>query len=230
MYPFDQTLQRLSTSKHEFVNNLITNLKLIHDIHRENFEVDRLRMKERHDSKVSVCSFKINDLVWLKDEFSQGTVRRFQRHFIGPYLVLTFVEQGYTVTLKNLTNGKILRNKVYVNLLKPYNSSLSVTEKRHLLMENEEGVENEPSGKNLDTRTVDVQTEVSFFDLMLGGRIEPSKGVVQYPTPLPLASVEHSPLSSPPISLSPPPVSIPSSPLPVQAPSLPSPVGGSQSL
>jgi len=94
-------------------------------------------------------------------------------------------------------------------------------------MENEEGVENEPSGKNLVT--VDVQTEVSFFDLMLGGRIEPSKGVVQYPTPLPLASVEHSPLSSPPISLSPPPVSIPSSPLPVQAPSLPSPVGGSQS-
>src|SRR6266516_5709130 len=95
-------------------------------------------------------------------------------------------------------------------------------------MENEEGVENEPSGKSLVD--VVVQTEVSFFDLMRGGQIDTSKGVVQYPLPLPPVSVEHSsPLSSPPISLSPPPVSIPSSPLPVQAPSLPSPVGGSQS-
>src|SRR6266516_2088065 len=90
-------------------------------------------------------------------------------------------------------------------------------------MENEEGVENEPSGKSLVD--VVVQTEVSFFDLMRGGQIDTSKGVVQYPLPLPPVSVEH----SSPISLSPPPVSIPSSPLPVQAPSLPSPVGGSQS-
>jgi len=88
-----------------------------------------------------------------------------QKRYNGPYVVIAFVDLGFTVILKSLTTGKTLKNKVHVNHLKTYNSPLNDEEKRHLRMENEEGLEMRPEGRKLITVDVTVQTDISFENL-----------------------------------------------------------------
>ena len=159
MYPIDEDVA-LTTSKTEYVKSFAAKMKLVHATHRTNLEQDQTVMKEKHDRNVHVCHYKVGDCVYKRDDSFQATVRRFQRKFQGPYEILFFVDEGYSVILKNLTTGKTVKNKIHVNLLKLYLAPLTETEMTHLRKENEVGIESVPMGARLILVDADTQTSL----------------------------------------------------------------------
>jgi len=181
MYPLQENVEFFAT-KSDFVQNLLDKMNLVYESHRENLDYDKQIMKERYDSKVSVCTYRLNDLVWRHDESSQGgIVRKLQKRYLGPFIIKSFLDEGFSVQLKSLTNGKTLKNKVHVDLLKLYTSQLTEEEKIHLRTENEEGDENAPSGRQIVT--VDAQTETNPIDKLEALKLLEKRGI---PSPVPL--------------------------------------------
>ena len=76
-------------------------------------------MKAFFDRTSKPHTFKVNSLVWLKDE---GTTvpRRLQLLWRGPYLIERFLTDYYTVILRDLNTGARLKNKIHVQRLNPY--------------------------------------------------------------------------------------------------------------
>src|SRR6266516_5506766 len=161
MYPTSDDPE-LITNKTDYVKKLTEKFKLIYESHLSNQQQDKLRMKQFHDKNVRICRFRIGNIVWKADESSQGLPRRFQRRFLGPFCIEAFLDEGYTCLVKNLTNGKVLRNKIHVNLLKLYTTPLTEEEKKHLRTENVTETEFFPTRKSL--LMTDVETETDPYD------------------------------------------------------------------
>src|SRR6266516_4918044 len=116
MYPLHENVEFFAT-KSDFVQNLLDMMNLVYESHRENLDYDKQIIKERYDSKVSVCTYRLNDLVWRRDEGSQGgIVRKLQKRYLGPFIIKSLLDEGFSVLLKSLINGKTLKNKVHVDL------------------------------------------------------------------------------------------------------------------
>ncbi len=152
----------ISGSKTEFVKNLTTRMRELHAIHSTNIEQDKLRMKAQYDAKIKPCCFQIGDIVWRKDETSQHTTRRLQLRFVGPYCLEFFLDDGYSACIRSLTTGKMWKNKVHVNLLKPYRTPLTEEERNNLRKENVVDIETTPQGRTVTMVESETQTESPY--------------------------------------------------------------------
>ncbi|MDW3614930.1 MAG: DDE-type integrase/transposase/recombinase, partial [Nitrososphaeraceae archaeon] len=149
-------------SSSEYVLDLQKRLKIIHRIHLENMGLDKQEMKQIFDRTSRPHTFKVNSLVWLKDEGQLGP-RRLQLLWKGPYKIERFLTNYYTVLLKDLTTGTRVKSKVHVQRLKLYLPQLTEIQQRNFEKEFvpcSDDVIAEPAVLYTELKEQSVQTEM----------------------------------------------------------------------
>jgi len=145
----------------DYVKNLQEKLALLHSAHRENLLEDQAKIKTQHDKKSKPHEFRIGSLVWLREVEDPTLLRRLQKTLRGPYEVLNFIHDNYTVHLRCLTTNRLLKNKIHVERLRAYTSNLTETQQRNRMKEN--CSEYVPSNHDFTVLPVD-QTEILMRD------------------------------------------------------------------
>ena len=147
--PEESNHGKATLTESEYDKGLKERLKLVYEMHRQNLQADSVKMKEAYDKKVRSHNYSVGDIVWLRDESSQGLPRRLQKRFIRPFQLDRFITDNYTVILRNLTTGNFVKGKVHVDRLKLYESDLTEEQKRNLEKENIETSEVVPTKNQL---------------------------------------------------------------------------------
>ena len=119
-------------------------------------------MKQIFDRTSRPHTFKVNSLVWLKDEGQLGP-RRLQLLWKGPYKVERFLTNYYTVVLRDLNTGSRVKSKVHVQRLKLYLPQLTEIQQRNFEKEFvpcSDDVIAEPAVLYTELKEQSVQTEM----------------------------------------------------------------------
>jgi hypothetical protein len=103
---------------YDIVHEIRKRLQECHEIARANLIKTKLNRIENQKNKVYIPSFKIGDLVLLKNEKSS----KLDPLWLGPYKIIEVDPRGSNVVLE-LTKRK--RQQVHVNRLKTYLSTVS---------------------------------------------------------------------------------------------------------
>ena len=120
--PFDTALEpvdNLGKDAQCFIKQLMHNLKVAHDIARQNHLEHQQKNKERHDAKVRVPQFKIGDKVLFKvNKVPTGMSSKLHDKSDGPFRIVE-IGPNYTYKLVRCDN-----NKVHPSLLNATNLKL----------------------------------------------------------------------------------------------------------
>ena len=87
-------------------------------------QVQKQREKAWHDWHIKLCTFKVNDLVFLYDNKFDKFPGKFRMHWLGPY-VIKKISNGGVLQLVKL-NGELFPGKVNGSHLKPYIGDLAM--------------------------------------------------------------------------------------------------------
>ena len=148
-------------------------------------------MKTFFDRTSKPHTFKVNSLVWLKDE-SPTVPRRLQLLWRGPYLIERFITDYYTVILRDLNSGARLKNKIHVQRLKSYVPELTKIQqenfdKDYVKINDDANINQEPAYSYTELRDQSSQTDPTGNSLQ-GTKILPRDAI--QPTPVLLSKPE----------------------------------------
>ena len=115
-----QITSLIDMADHETIKDCLTQLlELEEDMFLAGFHqlVQNEREKGRHGQHIKLCTFKVNDLVFLYDRIFTKLPGKFQMHSLGPYVVKEIIDGG-AVQLAKL-NGQFFLGKsngIFLNL------------------------------------------------------------------------------------------------------------------
>lgn len=84
-----------NTTASNYVEQLIENLHITHELARENLQQSTDRMETRYNTKAKGCKFVVGDLVWLFDpKRKKGLSPKLQSDWVAPFEVLEVISRG----------------------------------------------------------------------------------------------------------------------------------------
>ncbi|CAC5402235.1 unnamed protein product [Mytilus coruscus] len=123
--PFDIALipkDNLSQVTKDHIQEIQSNLEIVHEIAKENDKRHKAYDKERHDQKAKIPDFEAGDLV-LKaiNKVPVGVSRKLYDKLEGPYRI-QYVGENYTYKLIDTRNNKPHKSIINACHLKHYNN------------------------------------------------------------------------------------------------------------
>lgn len=121
--PFDVALEpkeNLGRNLKDYIEGVLANLKITHEIVKSNDAQQKEKDKERHDLKAKTPNFSVGDQVLLNvHKVPKGMSRRLHDKSEGPYRI---VELGpnFTYRLKHIANNTITKSLINATNLKLY--------------------------------------------------------------------------------------------------------------
>lgn len=97
----------------DYLTNLITNMKDIANLARENLIISKEKSKRYYDRFINPVNFQKGDLVWLIKEPKPGKLEKNQN--LGPFEILDVTENSNVVINKNGKPSLVHANKLIIH-------------------------------------------------------------------------------------------------------------------
>jgi len=115
-----------------YATDLISILKILQDVVKQNMTDSGLRAKTRYDVKAETPQIMVGSKVLLHSNVVKpGQSAKFHRPWEGPYLVTSKTDDGLTYTLRHCNTGKLLRSAVHANRSKLFDADRDAFYHRH---------------------------------------------------------------------------------------------------
>jgi len=127
----------LPSSTREYLEDLIQQLKISHDVAKKNMEFQNTKSKNRFDKTAKAPDFKVNDKVLLRQHASKpGLSPKLAPKWNGPYVIVT-VGPKNTYYIKDCSSNKTHTAQVNAQRLKHYHERLDPLDEEDSDSENE---------------------------------------------------------------------------------------------
>lgn len=121
--PFDIRVtpkDSLQADAKEHIRDILENLKITHEIAKENIAENQLKSKERYDARAKEPSFRLNQMVLLQQfKTPVGKSPKLIDKYDGPYYI-SELGPNFTYKLRRCSNHKELKSYVNASRLKDY--------------------------------------------------------------------------------------------------------------
>ena len=123
--PYDVAVQpkdNLQKNAKEYVNELLANLKITHEIATQNVKDKQEKSKQYFDKKTKTPEYKLRDLVLLRDFRTPiGKSPKLVDKYLGPFYI-SELGPNYTYRLRRTDDHREFKTLVNASRLKPYTS------------------------------------------------------------------------------------------------------------